>query len=303
MRLLKIIAVILFVGVAVIAAIFISSLGAANANSSENKEFLITAGESTTDISQRLEKVGLVKNGFAFYVYMKLIGGKLLPGTYEFSPSQSATQIGWLLGSGRYKTAKITIIEGWRVTQMAEYFAEEKKLKNVDDFAQKAVQYEGYLFPDTYEIKVDATSDEIIELMRDNFTKKTAGLKLTPETVILASIVEREAQSEGDRAPIAGVYSNRIKKGMRLEADPTVQYAKGSWKIITREDYRSVTSPYNTYLNDGFPPSPIASPGLASLKAAAEPEVHEYLYFFHAKGQTYFSKTLAEHSAKVAQYL
>lgn len=303
MRLLKTVAVILFVAVVVVSAIFISALGAKDADTTANKEFLVTAGESTTDISQRLEKEGLIKNGFAFFVYMKLIGGKLLPGTYEFSSSQSATQIGWLLGSGRYKTAKITIIEGWRVTQMADYLAKEKKLKNVTDFAEIAAQYEGYLFPDTYEIKVDATSEEIIELMRENFKKKTAALKVTPETVILASIVEREAQSESDRAPIAGVYSNRVKKGMRLEADPTIQYAKGSWKIITRDDYRSVISPYNTYLNDGLPPGPIASPGLASLEAASNPAVHDYLYFFHAKGETYFSKTLAEHTAKVAQYL
>ena len=242
------------------------------------------------------------RNSFSFFVYIKLIGGKILPGVYEIAKSQSASSIGWMLGSGKYKTSRVTIIEGWRVAQMAEYFIEEKKLTNVADFEEKAIPYEGYLFPDTYDVRIDISSDNLIKLMRDNFKEKTAALRITPETIILASIVEREAQSQSDRAPIAGVYSNRIKIDMKLDADPTIQYAKGSWKSITRSDYQSVISPYNTYLNKGLPPGPICSPGLASIQAATNPAEHNYLFFFHAKGQTHFSKTLAEHSAKVAQY-
>lgn len=302
MRLLRIVALILFAGVIVIAGLFVSALGASNRNSAEKKDFVIVAGESTAQIATRLEQEHVIKNSFSFFVYMKLIGGKLLPGTYEVSPAQSATEIGWLIGSGRYKTEHITIIEGWRASQIAEYLTAEKKMKGVSDFLEKASPYEGFLFPDTYEVRSDITSDDLIKLLRDNFATKTAQLHVTPETVILASIVEREAQSDADRAPIAGVYSNRLKKGMRLEADPTVQYAKGSWKIITRDDYHSVVSPYNTYLNDGLPPGPICNPGLASLKAAAMPANHEFIYFFHAQGETHFSKTLAEHNAQVAKY-
>lgn len=137
--------------------------------------------------------------------------------------------------------------------------------------------------------------------MRETFDQKTKKLRITPETVILASIVERESLGDEDRSQIAGVYANRIRQGIRLEADPTIQYARGSWVAITKDHYKSVISPYNTYLNDGWPPGPICSPGLKSLEAAAAPAKHDYLYFFHAKGQTYFSKTYAEHAAKVRQ--
>ncbi len=302
MRLLKIVALILFLGALTLGGLFVSNLSSVNADSSEKREFKIETGESTADIARRLEEQSLIRNSFSFFVYMKLVGGKLLPGIYEVSPSQSASAIGWAIGSGRYKTEKLTIIEGWRVTQIAEYITTVKKLANAEDFLSKATPFEGYLFPDTYEVRLDITSDQLIEMMRENFKKKTKDLTITPETVILASIVEREAQSETDRAPVAGVYSNRIKLGMKLDADPTIQYAKGSWKAITRDDYRSTISPYNTYLNNGLPPGPICGPGLASLKAAVDPAEHDYLFFFHAKGQTHFSKTLSEHSAKVAQY-
>lgn len=302
MRRFKVVALILFLFVLVVVGVFVSNLGPVNAESEAKTEFVVTAGTSSSEIAKQLEERQLIKNSFSFYVYLKLIGGKILPGTYEISPAESASSIGWTLGSGKYKTARLTIIEGWRITQIADYIQNEKKLTNVADFAAKAAGLEGYLFPDTYDVRVDISSDALIKLMRDNFTQKTAGLKLTPETVILASIVEREAQSQSDRAPIAGVYSNRIKIGMKLDADPTVQYAKGSWKMITRDDYRNTISPYNTYLNEGWPPGPICSPGLAALQAAANPANHDYLFFFHAQGQTHFSKTLTEHTTKVAQY-
>jgi UPF0755 protein len=303
MRLFKITAVILFLVLLLAATVFVTMLGAADPTAEGSTEFVVTAGESTGDIAQRLEREGLIKNSATFFAYMKLVRAKILPGVYDLSSADSASQIGWSLGSGRFKTERITIIEGWRVTQIAEYLIEEKKLRNVSDFVEKAVPYEGYLFPDTYEVRVDVTSEALIALMRDNFTRRTAGLRITPETVILASIVEREARSDTDRPLIAGVYANRINIGMRLQADPTVQYAKGSWRLITVDDYSSTISPYNTYLNDGLPPGPIASPGLKSLQAAADPAGHDHFFFFHAKGETHFSKTHEEHRAKVRQYL
>jgi UPF0755 protein len=140
---------------------------------------------------------------------------------------------------------------------------------------------------------------DLIKLMRDNFDKRTKDLKITPETVILASIVEREAKDDAERGAIAQVYINRLAKGMKLEADPTIQYAKGNWKAVLLSEYRSVISPYNTYLNDGLPPGAICNPGLKSIEAVIDPTPHDYLYFFHAKGETFFSKTYEEHVAKV----
>lgn len=302
MRLLKITAVILLGLILVTSFIFISTLSPVDKDGEDKTDFTIIAGQPTVDVAKALESQGLIRNSFAFYIYLKFIGGKVLPGIYELSPTFSGSEIAQIISKGKFKTVRITIVEGWRVSQMAAYF-EKIGLKNAADFKTKALPYEGYLFPDTYEIRADISEDELIELMRRTFNKKTAELNITPETVILASIIEREAKSDTDRPMISGVYHNRIKRGMRLQADPTVQYAKSEqWTIISTNDYNSVISPYNTYLNDGLPPGPICSPGLASIKAALEPSNHDYLYFFHAKGETHFSKTHDEHRAKVRKY-
>jgi UPF0755 protein len=302
MLVLKRIALGLLGLIVVLSIIFIVLLAPKNKESTEKLDFVVAANQRSADTSQNLESSGVIKNGFAFYLYLKLINGKILPGTYELSANQSASDIAGQLASGKFKVAKITIIEGWRASQMEDYLVKEKKLTQLVGFTKLAEPDEGYLFPDTYEVKIDVTSVELIKLMRETFNKKTKDLRITPETVILASIVEREAQGDEDRSLIAGVYANRVRQGIRLEADPTIQYAKGNWAAVTLAEYRSIISPYNTYLNDGWPPGPICSPGLKSLEAAAKPATHDYIYFFHAKGQTYFSKTYAEHQAKVRQY-
>lgn len=302
MRVFRFIALGLFGLVVVLTLIATILLAPKDGSSTTKIDFVVSPGDPTSTISEKLESQAIIKNGFVFYLYLKFTRGKILPGTYELSPVQSGSDIAVQLSSGKFKVQKITIIEGWRASQMEEYLIKEKKLRNLTDFTKLAEPYEGYLFPDTYEVKIDITTPELIELMRNTFKEKTKNLRITPETVILASIVERESASNSDRQPIAGVYANRIKIGMKLQADPTVQYAKGTWAAVTVAEYSSVVSPYNTYLNEGWPPGPIASPGLKSLEAAASPEVHDYYFFFHAKGETIFSKTYAEHSAKVRQY-
>ena len=300
MRWLKFIALFLFLIILFCVAAFVYLSSPVNANSDEKIEFTVKAGESTRDVATTLENQKIIKNAFAFYIYLKVTKGIILPGLYEVSPSMSSSDIAQEIASGKFKTVKITIPEGWRVTQMEDYFT-EKNLDKVTDFKAKAEQYEGYLFPDTYVVKKDITTEDLITEMRDNYKKKTADLKITPETIILASIVEREAKTDEERYQIAAVYSNRLKIGMKMEADPTVQYAKGDWKAPTVEDYHSVISPYNTYLNEGLPPGPICNPGLASIKAAANPGQNDYIFFFHAKGEIFYSKTLEEHRAKVKQ--
>lgn len=286
----------------ILAITFVVLLAPRDREATVKVDFIISQGRKSAEIAQELESRGIIKNAFTFYLYLKLIGGKILPGTYELSAGQSGSDLAEQLSGGRFKVAKITIIEGWRASQMEEYLVERVNLTQLAGFTKVAEPREGYLFPDTYEVRVDISGEQLVELMVENFTKRTKGLRITPETVILASIVERESLGDEDRSQIAGVYANRVKQGLKLEADPTIQYAKGSWATITRDDYRSIVSSYNTYLNEGWPPGPIASPGLKSLEAAAAPAAHNYLYFFHAKGQTYFSKTYAEHSAKVRQY-
>src|SRR3990167_11142833 len=226
MLVLKRLALAFFGIVIVLAVIFIILLAPQNNQSSEGVDFVILANSRSADISQNLESKGIIKNGFAFYLYLKLIRGKILPGTYELSANQSASDIAGQLASGKFKVAKITIIEGWRASQMEVYFVKDKKLTQLVGFTKLAESDEGYLFPDTYEVKIDITSAELIKLMRETFDKRTSKLRITPETVILASIVERESLGDEDRSQIAGVYANRVKIGMKLEADPTIQYAK-----------------------------------------------------------------------------
>lgn len=299
-KLLAIILLAFIVGL-VIATIFL--LGPLDANASEKTEVSITEGMTRSEVAELLASNKLIKSKFAFYVYSKLSNSTILPGIYEVSASDSAATIATLFSEGKFKVVRITIKEGWWASDIERELVEEKNMRQMAGFAEAAIKYEGYLFPDTYELKVDATIEQVIKLLRDNFEKRTEGLRVDSDVVILASIVEREAKGPSDRAAIAGVYLNRLKLGMRLEADATVQYAIGSSRaIVTVSDYSNVISPYNTYLNDGLPPGAIANPGLESIKAVLKPEDHDYLFYFHAKGQTFFSKTHAEHRSKVDQY-
>lgn len=302
MRLFKIIATIV-VAVAIIGfGVFIFQLRPASADPSQTVDVTIAPGMSTAQVAKLLRSDQLIRNEAAFIIYSKITHSSILPGPYQLSGASSTSDIVQKLATGDYKTVNITLIEGWRATDIEKYLVTNKKLTQLTGFAAAAAQYEGYLFPDTYNIRPDITTPELISLLRDNFAKRTAGLTITNQTITIASIVEREAASDADRTAIAAVYLNRIKLGMPLDADPTIQYAKGNWEPVTLSDYKNVISPYNTYLHTGLPPTPIANPGLASINAVLHPDVSSYLYFFHAQGQTYFSKTLQEHQSKIAQY-
>ncbi len=302
MKLFKVSAIALFGVILALGVIMTLLLSAKDSEAAVTKEIVVVSGMTRADIAKTLSEEKLIKSQFAFFLYLKMIQANVLPGTYEIASTDSASTIADNLARAKFKTADITIIEGWRATDIETYLVEEKKLAGAVGFAAKAAAYEGYLFPDTYEVKIEITTDELIELMRENFKDRTKDLTITPEVIILASIIEREAKSDGERAAIAGVYANRLAVDMYLQADATVQYAKGDWKAVTVADYSDVISKYNTYLNPGLPPGPICNPGLTSIKAALEPADHDYFYYFHAKGETFFSKTSTEHTAKVNQY-
>jgi UPF0755 protein len=172
---------------------------------------------------------------------------------------------------------------------------------------------EGFLFPDTYRLEIDATAEDLAFMMVANFDRRvepglrvemqSTGLALV-EAVILASIVEREAVLAEERPLIASVFLNRLGRGMRLETDPTVQYALGRqadggwWKSPLSLADLQIDSPFNTYLHAGLPPAPICSPGVASLEAVARPAESDYLFFRAAcdgSGRHFFSRTLEEH--------
>jgi len=278
----------------------------------EEKLIDIKEGTSTREIGRQLQREGFIRSQLAFYVDVRLHDDILQAGVYRLSPQMSMNDIIVTMVEGKVAEHQVTVPEGWRLLEIAKLLAEKKIIKS-EDFLKVAEGKEGYLFPDTYKFPLNVTADDIVEAMRVNFDTRTddARINLKRTDIILASIIEREAKSDADRVKIAAVYLNRLKVPMRLEADPTVQYAKtlvnssitDPWPKITTEDYRSVNSPYNTYLNDGLPPGPICNPGLASLRAVLSPASIDDLYFFHtSEGETIFSKTLEEHNTKKKQY-
>ncbi|MDO8639211.1 MAG: endolytic transglycosylase MltG [Candidatus Daviesbacteria bacterium] len=216
---------------------------------------------------------------------------------------------------------KVTLIEGWRVEEMAVKLSSVLGVSG-SEFIKEAK--EGYMFPDTYMFDPKATPSEIVTILRANFEKKYDSIlkskiqKLgltTDEGVTLASIVEREARSDEVRRMVASILLKRLKIDMGLNADATIQYAlipkgtinppkDGWWKRhLTRDDLK-IQSPYNTYLYRGLPPTPISNPSLSSLEAVANADPKTpYLYYYHdSKGNSYYAKTLEEHNQNVASY-
>lgn len=287
--------------------------------SNQPVSFTVKDGDSTSQIGDNLVRQKLINSKLAYLAYVYARNKKILAGEYELSADLTEKSLIDAISVGHIKTTRVTIPEGWRTEQIASRLAEKKVVK-YDDFIQAAKSSEGYLFPDTYEFKSDVTAAEIVQTMTANFSKRTAGLNITLDTLKLASIIEREAKFDADRPKIARVYLNRLDHNMKLEADPTVQYAKDSlvysrssivdrekfefWGKITSSDYLNVQSLYNTYIYLGLPPAPICNPGLKSILGALNPDTNDYFYFLQTPdGKTYYAQTAAEHEANKKKYL
>lgn len=276
-------------------------------STSETITVTIEEGEGPRLIATKLQQANLLVAERPFFVYVLLTGqrNQFYPGVYELRRNMNIKDIVATLTNPQSRETTVRVLEGWRITDIAKEVAKKTKVTEAEFLAAApAGVYEGYLFPDTYSFDPEATATDIVAKMRANFERRTQGLTLTKEDVILASIVEREAQVDADRPMVAGVYLNRLKIGMALQADPTVQYGKGSWDPITVADYRNVVSPYNTYLNNGLPPTPISNPGLKSLQAVKNPTDHDYYFFIHTSdGSTYYARTGEEHNENKRKYL
>lgn len=291
---------------------------------------LIPSGTATQDIGRELEAAGLIRSATAWNIWARWLqwqepNGGFKAGTYQLSPTQPLSAIAEEIWTGKVIQQSFTIPEGWSLRQMAAYF-EEQGYFSATDFIAAASQInhnqypwlpaqlphlEGFLYPDTY--KVDGSSvtpQAVVQQMLNRFEQVAlplykAGQNQTNlnlyQWVILSSIVEKEAVVPQERARIAGVFTSRLRQGMRLQTDPTVEYGLGIRQTADQPltlAQVNTPSPYNTYLNSGLPPTPIASPGLASLKAALYPEDTAYLYFVARYDGTHvFSRTLSEHQA------
>lgn len=289
-----------------------------NKNDKTTKIFVIQPGKSITEIANNLVLEGLIRNRLVFYLIIKQqrADKSIQAGDFRLSPSMDVFQIVKELQHGTLDVW-LTVIEGLRKEEIAEIVSKKFSISEVD-FQQKAV--EGYLFPDTYLIPTQATSEMIIDIMKKNFDKKytllkekAKKLKLTDyQVVILASLVEKEAKYSQDRPIVANIILKRWKNNWPLGIDATVQYILGYqsdekswWKKNLTEDDLNIDSPYNTRKNVGLPPSPIANPGLASLEAIINAnENTPYWYYLSDKnGRIYYAKTLEEHEANINQYI
>jgi len=298
----------------------------------------VEAGLSPREIGEALESVGAIDSATQFRILVSLLGydSLLQAGDYEFERGTPALEAIYRMRRGIISSRFVTVIEGWRLEQVADAL-EEKGVSRADFLgAARPADYdfeflqgldpeatlEGYLFPATYYFRRSNTAREIVGQMLQAFDQKVkaelraaaadAGLTLH-QVVTLASIIEREAQVAEERPIMAQVFLKRLRLGIALEADPTVQYAVGSdpqnaaqygyWKQeLTREDLET-DSPYNTYRVGGFPPGPIANPGLAAIEAVVHPANTNYL-FFVAKpdGSHAFAETQEEHQQNVDRY-
>lgn len=289
-------------------------------------DFEVKAGEGLGAVARTLERRGLIRSALALRAHARLQGleTRLKVGEYDLSPELSTPRIAEILASGRVRTHPIVIPEGIRANEIADRLAlaglvdREAFLQIVLDpasperFAVEGPTLEGYLFPDTYRFAKGLAATQIASAMVERFHEVYDELRATmPESelsmrelVTLGSIVEKETGVPEERPLIASVFLNRMKRGMRLETDPTVIYGiedfDGNLRRVHLDD---AGNPYNTYQIPGLPPGPIASPGRASLQAVLEPADSPFLFFVSRNDGTHvFSKSYGEHARAVVHF-
>lgn len=285
--------------------IFLKSITAPVAVNSDDHEFVVAKGQTAKVIAQNLEDAKLIRSRYGFRYALKRLNldNSLQAGIYTLNPAMNAYEVARALTLG-ISDIKITIPEGYRLEQIAE-LAEAKLGIPYGDFIKNGKNSEGYLFPDTYFVHSNVSAEELIKLMKNNFARKFGSLD--QKIVILASLVERETKGKDEKPVVAGILLKRLDNGWPLELDATIQYILGKkdnwWPNTTLVD-RQKKSPYNTYLNQGLPPSPISNPGADSLNAVLYPQVSDYWFYLHTPdGSIYYAVTNAEHTANIAKYL
>lgn len=311
------------------------------------RPFVIAPGEPARFVAARLAAEGFVHDADLFNLYLRVTGleRRIEAGNFMLSETMTIPEVAEALQTALFEEALVTIPEGFRAEEIAERLAENnimepdrflaavrapRSLELFDEYEflqdlPADASLEGYLFPDTYRLPVFASTPELIlRSFLDNFEAKVGssglvggGSGLSGRNLItLASIVEREAVQADERPLIASVYLNRLNGtcmaevgGNYLQADPTVQYARGTvgnwwWKPQSIEEYATVLSPYNTYLYPGLPPGPIASPGLNAIEATRNPAATDYCFFVATgdDGRHVFARTLAEHEQNMRTY-
>jgi UPF0755 protein len=307
------------------------SLHRAQGTASRAEMFHVLPGDTVTSVADRLEQQGYIDNTMLFRLDARIhdLAAKLKAGDYRIKPGMSIDDQVAALTVYHAKTISVTIPEGYRIEQIAATLTKRGfngaaflKAANHPTFtspilaskpAGKSLQ--GFLFPNTYDVSPHFSGKAFAELMVSQLDRaftppmraraRAEGLSVY-KVLTLASIVEREAKVESERPIIASVYLNRLKIGMPLQADPTVQYIVGTskdwWPELTTDELR-IQAPYNTYVYKGLPPGPIANPGLASIKAVLKPKRTHFLFFVaRGNGHHVFSRTYQQQCANQLKY-
>jgi UPF0755 protein len=319
---------VLLVGLIVAAAgWFYYAVGVERSHPAQSTQLVIPQGSSFGQIASLLVDRGIVGNALTFRLLGKLqrADSDVHAGEYRFAPHQTQNEVLRQLQSGGAQVAVwVTFPEGFTAKQMAQRLA-DAGVGNASAFEDAFLHdsivvdktrtrgLEGFLFPSTYLIPTDASPAQVERILTNQFVSElpadaaehAAKLHLTvPQVVTVASLIEREAQADDERPLMAGVYYNRLRLGMPLEVDATIEYALPEHKTALSFADLKVDSPYNSYTHAGLPPTPIANPGASSLAAAFRPAHTDYLYYvYKGDGHHAFAKTLAEHNANVAKYL
>jgi UPF0755 protein len=288
--------------------------------SSTNKTpqiFVVKNGEGVREVANNLKAAGLIRDPIVFFLYTRFEGldKQIQAGDFRLNPALSMADVASNLTHGTLDIWT-TIPEGLRSDEIADLL--KTKIPSYNESWRAILDAnEGYLFPDTYLIPRDADINMILSLLKVNFQTKYDSVKnskttaLTDaQTIVIASIIEREAIFAQDRPIVASVLINRLDIGMALGSDPTVQYALGYqpdtktwWKKDLTADDLLVNSPYNTRKNAGLPPTAISNPGLSAIEAALNPAKTDYLYFFSDKqGHLHFATTIQGHNANIQKY-
>lgn len=337
----KILAIII-ISLAISGGLAYKAVYIGQSGSAELREVTIKSGMNLNQISQELTQAGVLHNKFLFKEYLRFahLDSSLKAGTYKIAGNLSLKELAGSINDTKSQLATdITIPEGWDLRDIAAELKKQGIIKNESELyaavgtpassdngaftalkdeysflksAPEGYSLEGFLFPDTYRFFKNATLDDVLKKIFDNFQNKFdqqiqselagSGMNLY-QALTLASIVAKEGKTFDDKKMIAGVYVNRINAGMALQADPTVNYANAQDNIHPDDKDLNVDSPYNTYKNKGLPPGPIANPGLEDILAALNPTKHNYYYFLSTKdGKAVFARTFEEHVANRQKY-
>lgn len=291
----------------------------------------INEGDGISSVADRLKRNNIVISKNLFLLYCKIGDSdiKLQPGEFEVNSGMSYPKLVNAIEQSSASSYSVTIPEGFETREIADRLLSNDVIKNENEFSDALKKYSftlddgtvingaenslnGFLFPDTYNFYKSTEPKEIIKAMTDNFkkhwladySKQAKKLNMSVEEIVtLASIIEREGDNSDDFKLVSSVFHNRLKNNMKLESCATVQYILSERKPVLSIADTKIKSPYNTYLNEGLPPTAISSPGVMAIEAALYPEESDYLFFFTDKnGETHFTKSLEEHNRLINEY-